>query len=133
MTLSAEEGPASSYTREQVMNALNEAASKVSATTSGESNRTVRDDDRANLLVNATGYLLDHPGGTLEDAIRASYSDMDNLCSWCEYNVYQVADGVWERVGMPDATQQERRYCSESEDGLHSGDDVVETVLGWVE
>ncbi len=61
------------YTREQVSAALNAAANLLDDQAGYESSETIRDQDRANLLVNAAGHLLDHPGASLDDVILANY------------------------------------------------------------
>lgn len=62
------------FTREQVSAALNDAANTLSEH-DYESSETIAADDAVNLLVNTAMYLLDHPDGSLDDAIAAQYAD----------------------------------------------------------
>ncbi len=64
------------FTREQVSKALNDAANMLSGH-DYESSLTIATDDAVNLMVNTAGYLLDHPGASLDDAIAAQYAGIE--------------------------------------------------------
>jgi hypothetical protein len=61
---------------EQVTTALNTAADlvrKLMLPDDYENSDTIRLDDTLNLLVNTAGYLLEHPGASLDEVIAKSY------------------------------------------------------------
>jgi hypothetical protein len=66
--------------KEQVTTALNTAADLVRAVMvpdDHEDSDTVLLDDTLNLLVNTAGYLLDHPGASLDEVIVQCYGGGD--------------------------------------------------------
>jgi hypothetical protein len=101
------------FTREQVTGALNNAADlvheRVLAGQGYENEDTIRADDTVNIAVNVVGYLLDHPQGSLAEAVAASWADLDDLSYALPEGAPEPAKGTPER----DAA-------------------IVATVLGWV-
>jgi hypothetical protein len=65
------------YTRGEVTAALNRASDLVQEPIDWEDHGTVLLDTGLNLAANATEYLLDHPGATLDEIIPACYSDVE--------------------------------------------------------
>lgn len=75
------------YTRAEVERAVNGAADLVAELHEGyESSETVEQDDTVNLVVNAAGYLLDHPDASLDEVIANEYSDV-------EPSIYDLDEG----------------------------------------
>jgi hypothetical protein len=105
------------FTREQVTGALNTAADLIHERTLArqgyENEDTIRADDVLNLAVNVTGYLLDHPQGSLDEAIAASWAGLDDLS-------YTVLDALPEGAPEPAKGTPERDAA------------IVATVLEWV-
>ncbi|MCK0441251.1 hypothetical protein MUG78_17775 [Gordonia alkaliphila] len=75
----------STFTRDQVSNAINVSANQIIAAADLAEEGTV---DALNLLVNATLHMLDHnpdgDAGNLEQAVADSYSDasLSEVLSW---------------------------------------------------
>jgi len=102
------------FTREQVTGALNNAADLVHERTlagqGGENEDTIRADDTVNIAVNVAGYLLDHPQGSLAEAIADSWADLDNLSY----------------TALPEGAPEPAKGTPERDAA------IVATVLGWV-
>lgn len=65
------------YTRAEVERAVNDAANLIAELHDGyESSETIEQDDTVNLVVNAAGYLLDHPDASLDEVIASVYTDV---------------------------------------------------------
>lgn len=64
------------YTREQVSDAVNGAASLL-PDHGYESEETIARDDAVNFVVNAALHLLDHPGADENEVIAAQYTDVE--------------------------------------------------------
>lgn len=70
------------YTRDQVVAALNRAADALSDH-DYEDSHTIRDDDLVNLMVNLAMGFLEEPGKTMEQVIEASYGeDPETVLGW---------------------------------------------------
>lgn len=65
------------YTRQEILDAIGTAANMATQAHEYESSETIAADDAVNLTVNATGYLLDHPGASLEEIIVTCYGDVE--------------------------------------------------------
>jgi hypothetical protein len=63
------------WTDEEVTKAMNAGADRV--LDDEGTGLSDRDRDLINLVVNAQGYVLDHPDATLDDVIEATYTDVD--------------------------------------------------------
>lgn len=66
------------YTRAHVLAALNEAANltgELMNPSGYESSESIAADSSMDMVVNLTGYLLDHPGATVDEAILANWAD----------------------------------------------------------
>lgn len=101
------------FTREQVSGALNYVADALDDAAAYETSSTIWAQDVRNLAVNTALYLLDHPQGSLAEAIAASWSDLDNLsCT--------VLDALPEGAPEPARGTPERDAA------------IVATVLEWV-
>jgi hypothetical protein len=107
-------GVIGAFTREQVTGALNNAADLVHERTlagqGGENEDTIRADDTVNIAVNVAGYLLDHPQGSLAEAIADSWADLDNLSY----------------TALPEGAPEPAKGTPERDAA------IVATVLGWV-
>ena len=75
------------YTRHQVTHPLNIAANAIQGSHQYESSNSIQSDDRANLSVNITDWLLDHldrvDDATIEEIITDQYStDPEDVLGW---------------------------------------------------
>jgi hypothetical protein len=75
------------YTRQRIMDRLNAADDAIQGSHQYENSESIRDADTANLSVNITGWLLDHPDriadATIEEIITDQYStDPEEVLGW---------------------------------------------------
>lgn len=75
------------YSPDSIMNRLNRADDAIQGSHQYENSGSIEAADRANLSVNITGWLLDHPDriddATIEEIITDQYStDPEEVLSW---------------------------------------------------
>jgi hypothetical protein len=106
------------YTYEQVSQALNAAADVMDPMENGamEYSDTLFIKNVLNLAVNVAGHVLAHPDSTLDDAIAAAWTDLDD-----DELSFAVLDELPEGTPVPERGTPER-------DAM-----IVATVLGWVD
>lgn len=80
LTLYGTNRPERRFTRDEVTTALGKAANLMQDIhDSYEDGDTLAADATVDLALNAAGYLLEHPGATLDEAIISSYGDVVEL------------------------------------------------------
>jgi hypothetical protein len=121
-----------------------------------ETSGTIADSDAVNLIVNLTGHFARHPDATLDQAIVASYTDIDidpeasdtGTCKRCGEAIAVSESGYWEAdnlAGIAVTGEIARRTCvpggvAEPADDHIPADltgpardaAIVETVKGWL-
>ena len=71
------------YTRDQVSQALNQAADEVLGEPEYEDSDVIRDQDMINLMVNLAMGFLEHPGKSKAEIIQENYSeDAETVLGW---------------------------------------------------
>jgi hypothetical protein len=103
-----------SYTAGDFSAMLNAVANEWNGEDTYEDSDTIWEDTVVNLLVNCAGYLLEHPGASLEEVIAHAWADLDGDINWPEQY-----DGTPEDE-LPAKGTPERNEA------------IVNTVLGWV-
>ena len=103
------------FTHERFSLAVNRAASQLDVLQQGgyENSSSLFRQNMLNLGVNVASYLLDHPGGTLDEAIADSWADLDELS-------FTELDKLPEGAPEPAKGTPERAAI------------IVATVLEWV-
>lgn len=101
------------FTREEISGALNYVANALDDAAAYETSSTIWAQDVRNLAVNTALYLLDHPQGSLAEAIADGWADLDDLS-------YTVLDALPEGAPEPAKGTPERDAA------------IVTTVLEWI-